>query len=268
MNDTFKLPAQPVPVEIRRDWPRAEFNIDPIQGAVTEALGMRLASAFQPIYHPDGHAVLGEEALLRADLRRKPLAPQAAFAAARASQLLVPFDRLCRTLHLINFATYARPGRSLFLNVHPELLPAVERHGAYFERILGSQGFQPADVVLELSESDGVAAEPQAIARAVANFRARGYRIALDDFGHAHANFDRFWALAPDYVKLDRRLLRLASQDDTAARGLRQLVVLLRDAGSKVVALGVEDALQRALAIEAGVDGLQGYLLGEPGYRS
>ncbi|WP_169307412.1 EAL domain-containing protein [Chitiniphilus eburneus] len=267
MNDTFKIPAYPVPAEIRRDWPRAEFGIDPIQGAVTEALGMRLASAFQPIYAPDGITVLGEEALLRASLRRKPLAPPSAFAAARASDLLVAFDRLCRTLHLINFAAYARPQRSLFLNVHPELLPAVDAHGVYFERILDSQGFRPHDVVLELLESDAVAADPQALQRAVGNFRARGYRIALDDFGHAHANFDRLWAVAPDYVKLDRQLLKLASSDATARRGYKQLATLLRDTGALVLAKGVETPAQRELALEAGVDGLQGYLLGEPGYR-
>ncbi|WP_148714207.1 EAL domain-containing protein [Chitinolyticbacter meiyuanensis] len=267
MNDTLRPPTFPVPPEIRRDWPRSQFSIDAIEGVVTEALGMRLASAFQPIFAPDGRTVLGEEALLRASLRRKSLAPPTAFSAARASDVLVGFDRLCRTLHLINFAAYARPNRTLFLNVHPELLPAVEAHGAYFERILESQGFKPADVVLELLESDVTAAEPEALTRAVANFRSRGYRIALDDFGHGHANFDRLWATAPDYVKLDRELLRLAGRDDKAARGYRQLVALLRDTGARIVAEGVETATELAIARDAGVDALQGFLLGEPGYR-
>ncbi len=65
-------------------------------------LGMRLASAFQPIFRNNGE-VIGREALLRASLfEHGALTPNTAFDLAIEDDKLVLFDRLVRTLHLLN----------------------------------------------------------------------------------------------------------------------------------------------------------------------
>lgn len=254
----------PVPPEIAREWPESTFHIDSFRGVVVKALGSTLSSAFQPIFDRQGTR-FGDEALLRATVRHKAISPQQAFDSARQGDKLIAFDRLCRTLHVMNFASYAPQDRLLFLNVHPELLLQINDHGAYFERILNGLGFSPHQVVLELLETSAV--EATAIQRAVKNYRAKGYRIALDDFGHGMANLDRLWLLEPDFVKLDRHILALASQQDKARDGYAKLVSLLHDAGCQVIAEGVETTEQKQIALESGIDGLQGFLLAHPEFR-
>ncbi|QLI83004.1 EAL domain-containing protein [Chitinibacter fontanus] len=256
----------PVPPEIARDWPESLFQVDSLRGILVKALGSTLASAFQPIVDRSNHH-FADEALLRASVRDKAISPPQAFAAARQGHKLVAFDRLCRTLHVMNYGSYAASNRLLFLNVHPELLVEISDHGAYFEQILNSLGFGPNQVVLELLENEAVAIDATAISRAVKNYRAKGYRIALDDFGHGMANLDRLWLLEPDFVKLDRHILRLAGEQDKARLGYSKLVSLLHDAGSQVIAEGVETQREKDIALDSGVDGLQGFFLGHPSYR-
>lgn len=256
----------PVPPEIAREWPESTFHIDSFRGVIVKALGSTLSSAFQPIFDRQGTR-FGDEALLRATVRHKAISPQQAFDSARQGDKLIAFDRLCRTVHVMNFASYAPQERLLFLNVHPELLVQINDHGAYFERILNGLGFSPNQVVLELLENEAAAVDASAIGRAVKNYRAKGYRIALDDFGHGMANLDRLWLLEPDFVKLDRHILTLASQQEKARHGYAKLVSLLHDAGSLVIAEGVETLEQKEIALESGVDGLQGFLLAHPEFR-
>ncbi|QLG89452.1 EAL domain-containing protein [Chitinibacter bivalviorum] len=256
----------PVPPEIARDWPESLFQIDSLRGILVKALGSTLASAFQPIVDRNGQR-FADEALLRASVRDKAISPPQAFESARQGHKLIAFDRLCRTLHVMNYASYAPQNRLLFLNVHPELLVEISDHGAYFERILNSLGFSPNQVVLELLENDVSNVDASAISRAVKNYRAKGYRIALDDFGHGMANLDRLWLLEPDFVKLDRHILALAAQQDKARQGYGKLVSLLHDAGSQVIAEGVETLQEKTIALDSGVDALQGYFIATPDYR-
>ena len=62
-------------------------------------------------------------------------------------------------------------------------------------------------VILELTESDAAASSTTGLA-AVADLRARGARIAVDDFGIGFSNVERVAQLNPDMLKLDMSLVR------------------------------------------------------------
>lgn len=253
----------PLPDFIREDWPEAEFGIDAARGITVRALGLSLASVFQPVF--DLHGVqIAQEALLRASLRGRPLAPPAAFKAAAAHGRVIAFDRLCRTLHLYNNATFQTGHADLYLNVHPGLLTGVERHGEVFERVLHTVDWQPQNIVLEIVEDEIAQGDLNRVRDAVNNYRRVGYRIAIDDFGSRHANLDRLWQLEPDIVKLDRALIAQAVTSPKLRRALPRLVELLHDLETVVVIEGIETAEQKQLAQDAGADLLQGFHLGEP----
>ncbi|KAF0814812.1 Cyclic di-GMP phosphodiesterase CdpA [Andreprevotia sp. IGB-42] len=259
-----RLPL-PVPLPTLEDWPNADFLIDPARGITVKALGLNLASVFQPIFNRDGK-VIAEEALLRATARGKPLPPMQAFASA-ASQQLVAFDRLCRTLHLLNCATFQSENTRLFLNVHPQLLVQVEsRHGEAFGRILDSVAWSPARIVLEITEDAIPDSRVGQVRAAIESYRARGYGIAIDDFGSRHANLDRLWTFEPDIVKVDRELIARAEHSAPLRRALPKLVELLHELEAEVVVEGIETATQHQLAVDAGADAVQGFHLGEPRY--
>jgi len=250
------------------------------EGLVCGFLGMRLASAFQPICHRNGE-LIGREALLRASLvEHGLLTPGTAFELAIESDKLVLFDRLVRTLHLLNAHSFSN-NELLFLNVHPRLLTSVSDHGRTFEQILHHYSVPTSRVVIEIRES---AVEDFArLGEAVSNYRSLGYKIAVDDFGAVHSGIarivnsqrrydnlisdtelDRVLALRPDIVKLDSSVIQAAEHTASAAAVIHGLVNIVHQAGAQVVIEGIETDRQLAIARATGADLLQGYYLGYP----
>jgi EAL domain-containing protein (putative c-di-GMP-specific phosphodiesterase class I) len=226
-------------------------------------LGVQLNSAFQPIYDSEAGELFGHEALLRPSLGgTQAISPEFAFSFAEQSGRLVKFDRVCRTLHVLNFRQiYAETGL-LFLNVHPQLLISVNAHGKVFERILHTHSVPTDRVVIEIPES--LVDQDKQLVEAVENYRERGYKIAIDDFGRKHSNLDRLWKLSPEFVKLDLSIIQEAERNPRVRRILPRLVDIIRDLGAQPVIEGIETQTQLDMAIEAGSTLLQGYFLGRP----
>ena len=251
-----------LPPKVRHDWPNVELEQRTGLGIVTRALGLDVSSVFQPIVTPDG-TLYGEEALLRARSQGLKISPESVFRIAAAQGALVAFDRLARTLHLINFISGPAPRGRLHLNVHPRLLGEVTQHGVVFEEILHSVSWSLSQVTLEFQKGEASYGDFAQLQRAVNNYRRRGYGIALDDFGdYPLRQLDGLLSLAPDVVKLGWQ--QLSGSSASARKGLGTLVGLLHEQGAQVVVKGIETADQRDAAIDLGADLLQGYFLGRP----
>ena len=181
-------------------------------------LGIRLNSAFQPIYDSEAGELIGHEALLRPSLSgNQAISPEFAFSFSDQSGRLVKFDRVARTLHVLNFRQIYAENGLLFLNVHPSLLLA-SMHGKVFERILHDNSVPTDRVVIEIQES--VIEQDKLLKEAVENYRDRGYQIAIDGFGRRHSNLERLWQLSPDLVKLDMNLIQEAEKIQMCAKSL------------------------------------------------
>jgi EAL domain-containing protein (putative c-di-GMP-specific phosphodiesterase class I) len=254
------------------------------EGLVCHFLGMRLSSAFQSIFRNNGE-VIGREALVRSSLQEQgALTPETAFDLAIEQRRLVQFDRLVRTLHLLNHARHFDAQELLFLNVHPRLLTSVNDHGRTFEQILHYYSVPTSRVVIEIKES-AIERDEQLI-QAVSNYRSLGYKIAVDDFGATHTGIariinpqrnysslvsnrdstelDRVLALRPDFIKIDGIAIRAAEHASRAATVIRGLVNIFHSIGAQVVIEGIETSEQLAVAQDTGADLLQGYSLGYP----
>ena len=272
MPDTSAIPSQPIPVALLKEQLREALSLDlddygleePQSGQfVSRFLGVDLGSAFQPIYDSEAGELYGHEALLRASLgAAQSVSPEFAFGFARQSDRLVKFDRICRTLHLLNFRRIFAESGLLFLNVHPELLLGVNAHGRVFERILHAHSVPTHRVVIEIRES--AIEQGKQLQEAVGNYRGRGYRVAIDGFGRKHGNLDRLWKLAPDFVKLDHALIAQAAQQHLAKKALPRIVELVRAIDAQPVIQGIETQAQLELAIQSGSTLLQGNFLGLP----
>lgn len=226
-------------------------------------LGVRLNSAFQPIYDIEAGDLFGHEALLRPSLGGElSSTPEFAFTYAEQAGKLVQFDRVSRTLHVLNFRQiYAEKGL-LFLNVHPKLLITVNAHGKVFERILHSNSVPTERVVIEIQES--LIDQEKQLSEAVANYRDKGYRIAIDRFGSSQSHIDRLWKFAPDFVKLDLNLIEKAEQNERVRKILPGLIKMIKDLGARPVVTGIETQAQLDIAIESGTSLVQGFFLAKP----
>lgn len=254
-------------------------------GLVCDFMGLRLSSAFQPVLRADGK-VAGREALLRPALTgHGELTPDVAFNHAIEARKLVQFDRLVRTIHLLNHASSFSEHELLFLNVHPDLLTSVSDHGRTFEQILHYYSVPTSQVVIEVRES--AVKDHVRLEEAVNNYRSLGYRIAVDNFGSGHGSLEKLfhpkpghhnslglidgldWLnrvldLRPDFVKLDGAVIRQAGNSPQALLVLHRLVNLFHGIGAKVAVQNIETRDQLEIARGAGADLLQGHYLGKP----
>lgn len=141
--------------------------------------GLRLRSLFQPIVELRSLRIVGHQAHLTVlSDTGLPLSTAAAYERQATPSQVIQFDRLCRTLHALNFLAQRRhAGGFLQIAVHPRHLAAVRNdHGLIFEAILKRCGLAPEDIILDV---DLASAEERPPSSALANYRERGYRIAL-----------------------------------------------------------------------------------------
>jgi EAL domain-containing protein (putative c-di-GMP-specific phosphodiesterase class I) len=226
-------------------------------------LGVQLNSAFQPIYDSTAGDLIGHEALLRPSLGGALAStPEFAFSYAEQAGKLVQFDRVSRTLHVLNFRQIYAENGLLFLNVHPKLLITVNAHGKVFERILHANSVPTDRVVIEIPEN--LVEQDKQLSEAIENYRDRGYHIAIDDFGKKKTNLDRLWKLTPDYVKLDVSLIKEAESNERVRKSIPNLIQLIQDLGAKPIIEGIETQTQLDIAVQSGGTLLQGYFLGKP----
>jgi EAL domain-containing protein (putative c-di-GMP-specific phosphodiesterase class I) len=231
---------------------------------VAQYFASRLTSVFQPVVRAGDRGLVGHQGLLRVfDEGGTAAAPWSLFSQATDDAQLVQLDRLCRTVHALNFfPTHAVPD-SLFLNIDQRLLKAVSaNHGAYFESILASLGVTPARVVVVLPA--GAVDDPVTFVRAAISYRIRGYRVLAQVRSVGEADLSTIYLADPHYVAVD------VSPSPPSPKGegdCRALISALSRRGIGAVARRIGDEAQARQAHTAGFTFLQGWHFAPGGRR-
>ena len=146
-------------------------------------------------------------------------------------------------------------GRALFVNASPSLVadPAV----------LELRDALPQRLVLELTEQEAVDDYPSLRER-LGGWLAGGVRLAVDDAGAGYSSLRHVVELGPDYLKLDRELVRDLDSDPTRQALLRAIVAFSHEVGTSVIAEGVETVGELSALRDTRVHLVQGYLLARP----
>jgi EAL domain-containing protein (putative c-di-GMP-specific phosphodiesterase class I) len=150
----------------------------------------------------------------------------------------------------------------LGLNVSPHQLLASE-FAARMQDVLRGHGVDPSAFLIELTESAWAVDAAETLA-ALADLRAAGAALAIDDFGAGFSSLSRLHKLDVDVVKLDRVLLRGIPHDAASASVLRAAIDLARVGQVTIVAEGVETDEHAAWLIANGIEHAQGFLFGQP----
>ena len=221
---------------------------------VLDGDGHELYMGYQPIFDLKDSSVVGVEALAR--FTSPPdRSTDTWLAEAEAVGRLLELELAClrtalRDLDRLPEETY------LSLNVSPATAIAPELHEVL-------DGLPAERVVLEMTEHARVDDYP-ALKAALAVFRERGFRLAIDDAGAGFASLRHIVLLHPDFIKLDMTLTRDVHVDETRRALVVALVAFGSQIGARVVAEGVETPEQLATLLEAGVQFGQGFYLARP----
>ena len=116
----------------------------------------------------------------------------------------------------------------------------------------------PRSLVIEINEGVLLDTAPHVITR-LRELRAMGLQVALDDFGTGYSSLSHLKHFDIDFLKLDHSFVHELSSDSGDLALCEAIIVMAHKLGLKVVAEGVETAVQAALLSQAGCDYAQGY---------
>jgi EAL domain-containing protein (putative c-di-GMP-specific phosphodiesterase class I) len=228
------------------------------------ALSFDFSMAFQPIVDVERERVFAYEALARG-----PNDEPAYVVLETAKENRYAFDQMCRVKAITLAAKLglASQGALLSINFMPG---AVYSPAACIQLTLktaAAVGFPTDRLLFEIVESEEV--RDRAHLRAIiAHYRARAFKVAIDDFGAGYSGLNLLADLPIDVVKLDMELIRDVHERPAAREIVALMAQLTARLGSEIVAEGVETVEEYRALRACGVRLMQGYLFARPSFEA
>lgn len=219
---------------------------------------------YQPQVYKDGTCI-GAEALLR---WKHPvygmIYPPLIIYLAEAGQILPDLEHFIIEKVVSDIAEikkqYAADFKvSVNLTAH-SLLWEVE---TYIGQMLEKYGVDPRMLWIEITEQD-ILLQTDVVVRKLKEFKQRGHKLLIDDFGMGHTSLLYLQSEYFDVVKLDGSLTRPLLTSTTNQKIVRSIIELGDELGVKVIAEYVEDKEQKDLLEKLGCNCYQGYLYSKP----
>ena len=220
---------------------------------------------FQPIVHFDSKIIRNFEALIRWNHPRRGLLSAAEFLS------IVEQVGLTSAVGLWVFAAATRavaamrliePQTCVGVNVHPDQI----RQAGFVDgvtRCMLAARITGEALLIEITEHV-VMVDVDQTRRVLEELQAIGVSVAIDDFGTGYSNLDLLRRLPVDYLKIDRSFVAGLGVEPGDSQLVRMIIGLSNELGIKVIAEGVETALQESELARLGCKIGQGYLYARP----
>jgi EAL domain-containing protein (putative c-di-GMP-specific phosphodiesterase class I) len=117
--------------------------------------------------------------------------------------------------------------------------------------------------VFEVVESEQIRDEDH-LKDIVDYYRAKGFRIALDDVGSGYSSLNLLVALEPDVIKVDLKIIRDIDKLPANQAVFQALAGIAAQTGALLLAEGVETAAELDWCRAHGASLAQGYFWGPP----
>ena len=231
---------------------RARVSAERIEEAIR---GDAIHTVFQPVVDLNDGRILGVEALSRF-LTKPRRSPETWFAEAADQGLLARLE-LATATQALGHLDAIPEGVYLSVNVSPETL----REPRLIELV---RSIPARRVVIELTERSPIEDYEETNAR-LAEPRALGCRLAIDDVGKGFSGLAHVVELSPDLLKFDRSLVSGVDADEHKSALIARLSSYADQVEMEVVAEGIETVGELDTLRGLGVGAGQGFLLGRPG---
>ena len=221
----------------------------------------RLLLHYQPKVDVATGAVDSVEALVRwQHPRRGLLMPDAFLPVVETAGLMEDLTRAVLEQALDQAAAWWRAGRPLAIAVNLSASSLGDQDlPDRVSRLLAERRLPARLLEIEITE-DFLMADRERAQGILEGLRARGIRVAVDDYGTGYSSLAYLRELPIDDLKLDKSFLTDLMGDTRALAIVQSTIMLAHSLGLRLVAEGVEDeATSRELAA-AGCDVLQGWL--------
>jgi diguanylate cyclase len=220
---------------------------------------------YQPQVDLTTGATVGVEALVRwehPELGR--LGPAEFLPAVEQSAAISSLTEWVLRRALADCSAWTAQGRGwrVAVNISARNLEQDDFAGSVVE-LATAAGVPPALLRLEMTET-ALPADLATVSRTLAELRAHGFGIALDDFGVGYASLSHLRTLDLTAVKIDRAFVSGVDSNDEDREVVRSLVQLAHGLGLSVCAEGVETSASAEWLHAVGCDLAQGYHFSRP----
>ncbi|MBS1213868.1 MAG: hypothetical protein H6R26_2485 [Proteobacteria bacterium] len=226
-------------------------------GQVESRFGdLRLASEFHPIRRASDPAqIVGHDATLQAFEPETSQAMAARVFHSADVGSIINLDRLCRTIHMLNYLPVAHEDGYLFLHVHPRHVLGVKRdHGAYFEEVIFRCGLSPRRVVITVPVTPLYDRQLTLLFEGLRNYQQRGYGTAIKfDNQASEAFLERYcieflYRITPDFVRLDGSFFSDLRRREDDKRRKTTLLSVIHSIDTQFLVEGIGDEKDVRLA--------------------
>lgn len=218
-----------------------------------------LVPYFQGIRDNETGQIRYYECLIRMHIDDKVYGPYQFLKPAKLSGLLpvitrTVIDKSCRVM--------ASNSCEFSINITEDDLSHHYLEG-YLEQKCAQYSIAPERITLEILEGVSANGKKNHI-KQLAALKAKGFRLAIDDFGTEYSNFERILELDVDVIKIDAKYIKSIDTDKTSYEITRAIVFFARNAGIPVVAEFVHSEAVQQVVESLGIRFSQGYLFSEP----
>lgn len=151
---------------------------------------------------------------------------------------------------------------TLAINLSPEVLQD-ESLPQHLKALVEAEGLAIHQIKIQVCENEYVDDESLPIA-ILNHFCLKGFGLSIDDFGTGYSNLSRISQVPITEIKIDRRFVIEAHDDEVALSIIRNTVHLAKQLHVKTVAEGIENMSDWQLMRDLGCDLIQGYIVARP----
>ena len=221
--------------------------------------------SFRVVYQPQidlaNGKLYGFEALCR--FKDDLYYPNEFIPVAESVGLIIQIDRIVTKKVVEQMRAWRDAGfevPSVSINYSPVQLKDTE-YCAWLKGLLDEAQIPAGLIKLEVTESGSF--DDKKAERFFTEVHETGMQLALDDYGTGYSTLNAVSAYPMDYIKLDKSVNDSHLQPGSEYY-LETLVSFIHSLGKRVVAEGVEDAVQIELAKKLEIDYIQGYYYSPP----
>jgi EAL domain-containing protein (putative c-di-GMP-specific phosphodiesterase class I) len=216
----------------------------------------------QPIIDVATKEVHALEMLTRGPTGSVLESPLPLFSVARQTGLLYDLEMIVikKVLEQIK-ATKCR--KDIFVNCTPLTLGNIRFTRDLKKLMEQYKDIPPRQITIEVTENDSIEGLKNFIYN-IKMLRLMGYKIAMDDTGAGYSSLSIISDIMPDIIKIDRSVIQNIDKNSIKESMLKGLMLVAREAGSLVVAEGIENENEASVLTRNNVDLAQGYFYARP----
>ncbi|MHA6251738.1 EAL domain-containing protein [Oceanobacillus sp. CAU 1775] len=220
---------------------------------------------YQPIIHGVSNEIVGVEALLRWNHPDWGIvSPNDFIPLAEESGLIIPLGewviktvvKQIKQWHDNGYMIKSTVNLSLIQFLQVDLIDMISN-------TLKENELEPKWLTLELTETV-MLEQKGSILEKINQLRQIGVLIALDDFGDGFSSFRNLKDVKPDFLKIDRSIVKDIPTDSDSTEMVSSIIQLAHRLNIAVIAEGVETTEQKEFLEKMNCNRLQGFLFSKP----